>query len=172
MFVVLMKGYYRRVAEGADDGGPGVAAAEDGKVHVADLAWMTVPQIPPLVLPLFSLTPLILRAVVPRRPRRRFYRTLLEATVLSPFRPVRFQDAFVVDCLTSLVRTLVDLAYALAYYATAVFGLCSRRHDLNAAGVRLSRSVLWHGLLLPALGKATGRCRSVQRRIYWHVCLS
>ena len=72
--------------------------------------------------------------------------------LLSPFRPVRFQDAFVVDYLTSLVRTLVDLAYALAYYATAVFGLCSGRHDLNAAGGRLSRLVLWHGLLLPALG--------------------
>ena len=149
MFVFLMKSYYRK--EARDEAGHDRQFAADVKMEIKDSAWMTPPQVPPMVLPLFSITPLILRSMVPRRQRRRFYRTVLRGTVLSPFRPVTFRDAFVADCLTSMVRTVGDIVYTLAYYVTAVFGLCSGKYDLNRAGAMLETSVAWHGLILPAL---------------------
>ena len=155
MFVVLMKDHYRKEAqeneEELDVAGSSDTSEDDGKVDVSDYTWMTPPQVPPKVLPLFFITPLIIRSMVPPRQRRRFYKTLLQGTILSPFKPVRFRDAFVADCLTSLVRPIGDMFYALAYYFTAIGGLLSGRYDLNKAGYIVSESWILHGLVLPAL---------------------
>jgi len=150
MFVVLMKDHYKKEAESEEDHGPSDDVG-DGKVDIKDLTWMKPPQVPPKILPLFFITPLIIRSMVPPRQRRRFCKTILQGTIFSPFKPVRFRDAFVADCATSLVRPIVDLVYALAYYGTAIFGLLSGKYDLNMAGYILSKSMIWHGLILPSL---------------------
>ena len=160
MFVVLMKDHYRREARGEEEGGgrseeDDDAAGDDnvdgGKVDLRDdYAWMTPPQVPPKVLPLFFITPLIIRSVVPLRQRRRFYRTVLQDTILTPFRPVRFRDALVADCVTSLVRPIADLIFALSYYFTCLFGVFGR-YGLDEAGRIVSESWVLHGLVLPGL---------------------
>ncbi|KAL7531866.1 hypothetical protein ACHAXR_004287 [Thalassiosira sp. AJA248-18] len=148
MFVVLMKNHYKKEVESEEEPSGDIA---DGKVDVSDDTWMKPPQLPPKVLPLFFITPLILRSMVPPRQRRRFFKTILQGAVFSPFKKVRFRDAFVADCATSMVRPIVDLVYALAYYCTAIFGLFSGRYDLNQADHLLSKSMLMHGLILPAI---------------------
>eukprot|EP00581_Thalassiosira_minuscula_P018742 CAMPEP_0183712944 /NCGR_PEP_ID=MMETSP0737-20130205/7972_1 /TAXON_ID=385413 /ORGANISM="Thalassiosira miniscula, Strain CCMP1093" /LENGTH=367 /DNA_ID=CAMNT_0025941683 /DNA_START=108 /DNA_END=1208 /DNA_ORIENTATION=+ len=50
-----------------------------------------------------------------------------------------------------MVRPICDLIYALAYYFTAIWGLLSGKYTLNRAGYLLSKSMIWHGLILPAL---------------------
>ena len=152
MFVVLMKDHYRKEAkneeEVGDVGGNDMNGGE-GKAYMKE--WMTVPQVPPKVLPLFFITPLIIRAMVPPKQRRRFYKTIMQGTILSPFKPVRFKDAFVADCLTSLVRPTGDLFYALAYYFTALGGFVSGKWGLNKAGYIVSESWILHGIVLPVL---------------------
>lgn len=148
MFVVLMKDHYKKEAKAEEQG---LEEDETGKVDVKDYSWMKPPQIPPKILPLFFITPLILRSMIPPRPRRRFLKTMLQGTILSPFKPVRFREAFVADCVTSMVRPIVDVAYALAYYLTAIFGLLSGKYNLDGAGYLLSRSMFWHGLVAPTL---------------------
>ncbi|KAL9183166.1 hypothetical protein ACHAXT_004953 [Thalassiosira profunda] len=150
MFVVLMKVHYRKEAEKYEEEELSNDAG-DGKVDVKDSTFFKVPELPPKILPLFFITPLIIRSMVPPRQRRRFYKTLLSATVFSPFKAVRFRDAFVADCLTSLVRPVGDLVNALAYYWTVIFGLISGKYDLDRAGHIVSKSMLMHGLILPAL---------------------
>ena len=41
--------------------------------------------------------------------------------VIAPFGKVQFIDFFVGDVLTSIVKTLNDMEYALCYYATGDF---------------------------------------------------
>jgi hypothetical protein len=151
MFNVLMRDHYRREAQIEDDSTESSVddIAGDGKTDVKDDSWITPPQIPPKVLPLFFIAPLIIRSIFPRRQRQRFYKTILQGTALSLYRPVRFRDAFVADCVTSLVRPLGDLTFMLAYFFTAVYGLFAK-YTLNEAGDKVSESWILHGAILPA----------------------
>lgn len=151
MFNVLMRDHYRREALNEDDSAKSSVdvIVGGGKADVKDDSWITPPQIPPKVLPLFFIAPLIIRSIFPRRQRQRFYKTILQGTALSLFRPVQFRDAFVADCLTSLVRPLGDLTFMLAYFFTAVYGLFAK-YTLNEAGDKVSESWILHGAILPA----------------------
>lgn len=157
MFNVFMRDHYRKEAQGEDDAVRRTVEdfAGDGKTGIKDDSWMTPPQIPPHVLPLFFIAPLIIRSIFPRRQRRRFYKTILQGTALSLFKPVRFRDAFVADCVTSLVRPLGDLTFMLVYFFTATFGLFTNanevRYTLKEAGYKVSKSWILHGAVLPAL---------------------
>jgi hypothetical protein len=153
MFVVLMKDHYKKESQSSDERASEptdeVEIAE-GKVDVKDDVWMTPPQVPPKVLPLIFITPLILRSMIPRRQRRRFFSIILQGTALSPFKPVRFRDSFVADCVTSLVRPLGDLIFAFSYYFIAIFGFFGK-YNLNEAGSVVSKAALLHGIVLPVL---------------------
>ncbi|KAL7551859.1 hypothetical protein ACHAWF_015076 [Thalassiosira exigua] len=146
---IIVKSHYRKMAN-AEDEEP-TENDSDGKVDVNDSTWMNPPEFRPTFLPLFFITPLIIRSMVPPRSRRRFYKTVLQGTFLTPFRPVRFRDAFIADCVTSVVRPIIDLVSALAYYWTAIYGLFLGKYDLEKAGVIVSNSMFLHGLFLPML---------------------
>lgn len=157
MFVVLMKDHYKKESQSSDDehyvaDSPieEVVVEGNNKIDVKDVTWMTPPQVPPKVLPLIFITPLIIRSVIPRRQRRRFFNVILQGTALSPFKPVRFRDAFVADCVTSLVRPLGDLIFAFSYYFIAIFGFFGK-YTLNEAGTIASKAAVLHGIVLPVL---------------------
>ena len=157
MFVVLMKDHYKKEAAGVE------VAAVDGDtsssttvpVNDSDDAFggafqlFTPPEIPPKVLPLIFLSGAIVRTQLPRRQRSRFYKIIIQGTILAPFKPVRFRDAFIGDFVTSLVRPIVDIVFTATYYGAAVYGFFSRKYDLNETGYIVSESSLLHGIVLP-----------------------
>jgi len=145
MFVILMKDFYRKEAQIEEESSSDATPRNTSRYN------FTPPQVPPKILPLFFITPLIIRAVIPPRQRRRFYKTLIQGTILSPFKPVRFRDAFVADIVTSLVRPIGDILYALFYYFIAWWGLLSGKYSLNKAGYIVSESWILHGIVLPIL---------------------
>jgi len=149
MFNIFMRDHYRKQAQSSDEGEADHGSSET-KIDIKDDSWIAPPQIPPKVLPLFFIAPLIIRCIFPRRQRRRFFNCLLHGTVLSPFKPVRFRDAFVAECATSLIRPIGDLIYMLAYYFTAIWGLFAK-YSLNDAGYIISKSWILHGVVLPTL---------------------
>ncbi len=170
MFVVLMKDHYKKEAAEAGIIGMALSSAEDeitssgvaaataaaGVVNDSDdsfgggaLQLFTPPEVPPKVLPLIFLSGVLVRTQFPRRQRIRFYKTILQGTILAPFKPVRFRDAFVGDIVTSLVRPIVDVVFTATYYGAAMYGFFSRKYDLNETGYIVSESSLLHGIVLP-----------------------
>jgi hypothetical protein len=165
MFVVLMKDHYKKEAAEAgilmssslsavedEISSSGVAAAvnsSDDAFGGGALQLFTPPEIPPKVLPLIFLSGVLVRTQFPRRQRVRFYKTILQGTILAPFKPVRFRDAFVGDIVTSLVRPIVDVVFTATYYGAAMYGFFSRKYDLNETGYIVSESSLLHGIVLP-----------------------
>eukprot|EP00984_Skeletonema_dohrnii_P013965 scaffold5849_cov120-Skeletonema_dohrnii-CCMP3373.AAC.2 len=165
MFVVLMKDHYKK--EAIEAGIVLSSSMEDGVITTSEatttaaavndsddtfggaLQLFTPPEVPPKVLPLIFLSGVLVRTQFPRRQRVRFYKTILQGTILAPFKPVRFRDAFVGDIVTSLVRPIVDVVFTVTYYGAAVYGFCSRKYDLNETGYIVSESSLLHGIVLP-----------------------
>jgi hypothetical protein len=101
------------------------------------------------ILPLIFLTVLIVRSFIPPSKRGRFWATM-KLTAMAPFHRVRFRDAFVGDVLTSLVRPLQDVFFALSYYTTVIWGTFSGTYGLTESGVILERSWLLHNVILPS----------------------
>lgn len=150
MFCVLMKDHYKREA----DDHMGVEAVSDAsaeaKIDVKeDESFFTPPQLPPTVLPLIFLSSALVRSQIPRKQRQRFFKTVLQGTAFTLFKPVRFRDAFVGDCITSLVRPMVDVVFAFTYYCAAVYGFMSRTYGLKETQAIVSNSKFMHGLVLP-----------------------
>ena len=137
MFVVLMKDFYKKE----------FLRSQEGYVE-KERNIFTPPDLPPKYLPMFYLTPLILRSQLPRRSRRRFYGAVFNALV--PIRPVRFRDALVGDCITSLVRPLCDVVFTSVYYLAVLYGIL-KRVDIDDVGRMVSESSLIHGLVLPVV---------------------
>lgn len=162
MFVVLMKDHYRKEAIEAgivltssmEEDVQDTATTLDSTTTTTSSSIFTPPELPPKILPLIFLTGVLVRTQFPRRQRTRFYKTILHGTILAPFKPVRFRDAFVGDIVTSLVRPIVDVVFTSTYYGAAVYGFCSRRYDLNETGYIVSESVLLHGIVLPLVAIA------------------
>ena len=146
MFCVLMKDHYKKEAEEQ----MGVEVPSDEKIDVKeDESHFTPPQLPPTVLPLIFLSSALVRSQIPRKQRQRFFRTILQGTALAIFKPVRFRDAFVGDCITSLVRPIVDVVFAFTYYCAAVYGFVSQTYGLEETRSIVSNSKVMHGLILP-----------------------
>jgi hypothetical protein len=148
MFCVLMKDHYKKQA-GAHLENDITSDASD-KVDVKeDESFFTPPELPPTVLPLIFLTSALVRSQIPRKQRQRFFKTVLQGTAFALFGPVRFRDAFVGDCITSLVRPIVDVVFAFTYYSVAVYGFVSQTFGLEETRSIVSNSKFMHGLVLP-----------------------
>jgi hypothetical protein len=101
------------------------------------------------ILPLIFLTVLLVRTQVPPGRRRRFWSTM-RYICMAPFHKVRFRDAFVGDVLTSHVRPLQDMLFAISYYVTVVYGTVVGSYGLAEAGEILEQSWVLHNVILPS----------------------
>ena len=106
-------------------------------------------EAPAKILPIIFLSVLIVRSVVPPGRRGRFWSTL-KFTVMSPFHRVRFRDAFIGDVLTSMVRPMQDILFALSYYVTVIWGSVTGKYGLSESGRILEGSFTLHNVLLPS----------------------
>eukprot|EP00956_Cyclotella_meneghiniana_P039274 scaffold168487_cov74-Cyclotella_meneghiniana.AAC.2 len=161
MFCVLMKDHYRKEAHHdhyySDDGNTNndniimpSSDVNDEKVDMKqDASFFTPPELPPTVLPLIFLSSALIRSQIPRKQRQRFFQTILQGTAFAIFKRVRFRDAFVGDCITSLVRPICDVVFAFTYYCVALYGFVSQSFGLEESRSIVSDSKLLHGLVLP-----------------------
>lgn len=101
------------------------------------------------ILPLIFLTVLMVRTSVPPGRRGRFWGTM-KFTFMAPFHPSRFRDNFLGDVLTSLVRPLQDIVFALAYYVIVVYGTLTAKYGLSDSGRILESSHILHNVVLPS----------------------
>lgn len=101
------------------------------------------------ILPLIFLSVLLIRTQIPPGRRRRFWSTM-RYICMAPFHKVRFRDAFVGDVLTSHVRPLQDMLFAISYYVTVVYGTAVGSYGLAEAGEILEQSWVLHNLILPS----------------------
>ncbi|KAL7569106.1 hypothetical protein ACA910_016941 [Epithemia clementina (nom. ined.)] len=106
-------------------------------------------ETPAKILPLIFLSVLIVRTVIPPGRRGRFW-SVMKYTFMAPFHQVRFRDAFVGDIVTSLVRPLQDILFALSYYVTVIWGTISGSLSLSESGDALESSWLLHNVVLPS----------------------
>ncbi|CAB9508397.1 Xenotropic and polytropic retrovirus receptor 1 [Seminavis robusta] len=106
-------------------------------------------EAPAKILPIIFLSVLIVRSFVPPGRRGRFWSTL-KFTVMSPFHPVSFRDAFIGDAITSLVRPGQDILFALSYYFTVIWGTVTGRYGLTESGRILEGSWVLHNVVLPS----------------------
>ena len=100
------------------------------------------------ILPLIFLSVLIVRSFFPPGRRQRFWSTI-KFTAVAPFHRVRFRDAFLGDVLTSLVRPMQDVLFALSYYGTVIYGTVIGSYTLSEAGMILENSWVLHYMVLP-----------------------
>jgi hypothetical protein len=102
------------------------------------------------ILPLIFLSVLIVRSFIPPGRRGHFWSTM-KYTFMAPFHRVRFRDAFIGDLITSLVRPLQDVLFALSYYVTVIYGTISGKFNLTASATILEQSWLLHNVVLPSV---------------------
>lgn len=74
----------------------------------------------------------------------------VKCTATAPFQRSRFRDCMIGDILTSLVRPLQDVVFALAYYVTVIWGTLTAKYDLSDSGQMLERSWILHNVVLPS----------------------
>jgi hypothetical protein len=106
-------------------------------------------ETPAKILPLIFLSVLIVRSVFPPGRRGRFW-GVIRYTLMAPFYPSRFRDSFVGDVLTSLVRPLQDVLFALSYYVTVIIGTLSGSYGLSESGHILQSSWILYNVVLPS----------------------
>lgn len=107
------------------------------------------PETPAKILPLIFLTVLIIRTTLPPGRRGRFWGTI-SCIFMAPFHKSKFRDSFLGDVLTSLVRPLQDIIFALAYYITVIYGTMTSKYGLSDSGRILESSHLLHKVILPS----------------------
>jgi hypothetical protein len=106
-------------------------------------------EMPAKILPLIFLSILIVRTSIPPGRRGRFWGTM-KCTFMAPFHASRFRDIFAGDVLTSMVRPMQDVVFALAYYVTVVYGTATSKYGLSDSGRILESSHLLHNVILPS----------------------
>jgi len=106
-------------------------------------------EAPAKILPLIFLSVLIVRSFIPPGRRGHFWSTM-KFTFMAPFHRVRFRDAFIGDLLTSLVRPLQDVLFALSYYVTVIYGTATGKFGLSVSSTILEQSWLLHNVVLPS----------------------
>ncbi|CAN0493514.1 unnamed protein product, partial [Ectocarpus sp. 8 AP-2014] len=70
-------------------------------------------------------------------------------TIISPFGQVRFLEGYVGDILTSVVRVLIDVAFAFLYFLSGVRGWLGNSLDLSNDPI--SSDPWFQNLLVPLL---------------------
>jgi EXS family len=106
-------------------------------------------ETPAKILPMIFLTVLIVRSLVPPGRRGRFWSTI-RYTISAPLHTVPFRDAYIGDILTSLVRPLQDVLFALAYYVTVMVGTITNNYSLSESSIMLQHSWWLHNVVLPS----------------------
>jgi hypothetical protein len=106
-------------------------------------------ETPAKILPMIFLSVLIVRSVLPPGRRGRFWSTM-RYTALAPLHTVPFRDAYIGDILTSLVRPLQDVLFALAYYVTVMVGTITSNYSLSESSIMLQHSWWLHNVVLPS----------------------
>jgi EXS family len=106
-------------------------------------------ETPAKILPMIFLSVLIVRSVVPPGRRGRFWSTI-RYTISAPLHAVPFRDAYIGDILTSLVRPLQDVLFALAYYVTVMVGTITSNYSLSESSIMLQHSWWLHNVVLPS----------------------
>eukprot|EP00903_Cladosiphon_okamuranus_P016627 g15335.t1 len=100
------------------------------------------------IFPLLLLLFMLYCFLTPWSERKELLRVLW-TTVISPFGQVRFLEGYVGDILTSVVRVLVDLAFAFLYFLSGVRGWLGNSLDL--AHDPISSDHWFKNLLVPLL---------------------
>ena len=118
-------------------------------------------SIPPQILPLIFLTILMIRSVIPRKARKRFWGTI-QSAILSPILGVSFRDELICEVSTSFVRPSQDVFFALFYYCSAVYGILTGRLELEDIGSTLTHSIILHNIVLPLCAVLPLFCRFLQ----------
>jgi hypothetical protein len=118
-------------------------------------------SIPPQVLPLLFLAILAIRTIFPFKARTRFW-TTVQSVISCPFYNVTFRDAFLGDVLTSLVRPLQDIIFAIFYFFAAMYGIFTGKISLEDTGSRLTHNILLHNIVLPTCAVLPLLCRFFQ----------
>lgn len=104
----------------------------------------------PQILPLIFFSVLMLRSIFPRKSRFRFWNTI-KNTITAPFcHKVTFRDAFIGDLLTSMVRPIQDICFALFYYFVSIYGILFKKPEWHGSGSVLMHSLLLHVYILPS----------------------
>ena len=106
------------------------------------------PGIPPQVLPLIFLSILMIRSVCPFGARRRFWGTV-QSTIWSIISGVTFRDEFIAEVVTSMIRPLQDICFAIFYYVYAFYGISSGEIELDETGNMLKNNILLHNIVIP-----------------------
>lgn len=107
------------------------------------------PETPAKILPLIFLSVLLVRTTIPPGRRGRFWGTMMYIFT-APLHTSQFRDSFLGDVLTSLVRPLQDVMFALAYYVTVIYGTISGDYGLSDSGKILESSRILHNVVLPS----------------------
>jgi len=118
-------------------------------------------SIPPQVLPILFLSILYVRAILPPKSRRRFWGTIKSA-IISPFKTVTFRDELIAEVLTSLVRPMQDITFAIFYWFASIYFILSGKVDLEDTGQAIGQSMLLHNFLLPVCAVIPLFCRFLQ----------
>jgi hypothetical protein len=106
-------------------------------------------ETPAKILPLIFLSVLIVRSVFPPGRRGRFWNTIRH-TAGAPFHRRKLRDVYLGDVLTSLVRPIQDVVFALAYYFTVIWGTLTSKYGLSECGHVLETSWILHNVVLPS----------------------
>ncbi|GAX15022.1 hypothetical protein FisN_12Lh282 [Fistulifera solaris] len=107
------------------------------------------PETPAKILPLIFLSVLLVRTTIPPGRRGRFWGTMM-FIFMAPLHASQFRDSYLGDVVTSLVRPLQDVMFALAYYVTVVYGSLSGDYGLSDSGRILGSSRVLHNVVLPS----------------------
>ena len=106
-------------------------------------------ETPAKILPLIFLSVLLVRTTIPPGRRGRFWSTM-SYTFTAPLHPSKFRDSFLGDVITSLVRPLQDVVFALAYYVIVIYGTITAKYGLSDSGRILESSHILHNIVLPS----------------------
>jgi hypothetical protein len=106
-------------------------------------------ETPAKILPLIFLSVLIVRSFFPPGRRGRFWNTIRH-TAGAPFHRSKLRDVYLGDVLTSLVRPIQDVVFALAYYLTVIWGTLTSKYGLSECGHVLETSWILHNVVLPS----------------------
>ena len=119
-------------------------------------------DVPPQILPMIFLSILILRCIFPFNARHRFWKTL-RYTILAPYYTVTFRDDLIGDLLTSMVRPIQDVCFAIFYYFNCWWTvLYYSKGDLKNIGDQLQQSRFLNNVIFPICVVIPLSCKFIQ----------
>lgn len=119
-------------------------------------------DVPPQILPMIFLSILIIRCLFPFNARHRFWKTL-RYTILAPYYTVTFRDDLIGDLLTSMVRPLQDVSFAIFYYFNCWWAIFHpSKGDLKGIGNQLQQNRFLNNVIFPICVIIPLSCKFIQ----------